>query len=128
MGLPFIVPHSATTVSHLCHPACRNEISSFSYRVPSVHSVFFCPNTIGVSPAHTSANPSRFPGTSQKPLPPPETDGGSNYEEICTGDGRLSQVPWKFHLINLGQKLAALASRHSSRLPEVDPIFCLNRH
>lgn len=95
-ALPFILLHA--TVRLLCHPLAKMRYS-LSFMFQLFKKVFLFPpqeqsNSPRCSPQQI---PAGFTETYQRPLPPLETGDESNYEEICTGDGRLSQVPWKFH-------------------------------
>lgn len=120
LSLSFILPQL------YCKSFMSPKIFSFFYHVPAFQNVFFFSQA-------QSDNPRCKP--QQIPWNTPETPSSSRdltpvpimkkYVQE-TGDCRRSHG--SFILINLGQKLAARASRHSSRLPEVDPIFFLNRH
>ncbi len=109
--------------------ACRNEIFSFSYHVPAFQSVFFPPQHNQKTPQCT---PQQIPAGSLKhprnPFLPQRLTMVPIMKKYVQEMGDCHRSHGNFILINLGQKLAARASRHSSRLPEVDPIFCLNRH
>lgn len=131
-GLSFHRPsfcHSYTA-SHLCHLLAETRYPLSLY-VPAFHSGFF------FFFSHAQSDP---PQCTPQQIPAGSLKHPRN--PFCLQ--RLTVIPimkkyvqemgdchrshGNFILINLGQKLATRASRHSSRLPEVDPIFCLNRH
>lgn len=131
LSLSFILPQLYCKL--FMSPACRNEKFSFFYHVPMFQRAlffFFLFFKHNQNPPHCT--PQQIPAGSLK------------HPRNSFLLQRLTMVPimkkyvqemgdchrshGNFILINLGQKLAARASRHSSRLPEVDPIFCLNRH
>ena len=125
-AFPFVVLHSDTTTLKVVNvrAACWNEIFLFVIMFQGFQRAFLFFHPPWCTPQQIpSVRHPRNPFS----LPRPTSD--SNYEEICTRDGPDCQRSHGyFLLINLRQELAARASRHSSRLPEVDPIFCLNRH
>lgn len=93
------------------------------------------PNTIRLSRVHTSLNPCCIPGCLPLLCSTPFSSNSwlqipmiPITEKYVQEMGDIHRSHGNFILINPWQELAARASRHSSRLPEVDPIFCLNRH
>lgn len=131
-GLAFHCPSFCHnyTVSHLCHLLAEMRYSlSLCFSFSKCVCFFFPKQNQTLPSAHLSKSllaPSNIPETPFLLLQ--RLTVIPIMKKYVQEMGDCHRSCGNFILINLGQKLAAWASWHSSRLPEVDPIFCLNRH